>query len=46
MVSKANKDVLYYHQAMKANDADDFWKVISKEIESFKEEEIFELVPL
>ena len=36
MVSKANNNVLYYHQAMKAEDADEFCVAMKKEINSFK----------
>ena len=46
MASKANNDVLYYHQAMKADDADEFRKAMKKEINSFKDEKIFELMLL
>ena len=46
MASKANNDVLYYHQAMKADDADEFRKAMKKEIDSFNEEKIFELIPI
>ena len=44
MVSKANQDVLYYHQAMKADNADQFRDTMNKEIKSFKSEKIFELM--
>ena len=44
MASKANNDVLCYHQAMKAEDADDFKETMGKEIQSFKDEETYELI--
>ena len=37
IVSEANQDVLYYYQAMKAKDSDQFCQAMSKEIGSFKE---------
>ena len=43
MVSEANQDVLYYDQAMKAEDLDQFREAINKEIDSFKEKEILEV---
>ena len=46
LASKSNIDVLYYNQAMKAEDADDFRKAMGKEIQSFKDEGIFELIHL
>ena len=46
IISKANNNVLYYHQVMKANDADEFRKVMKKEINSFNEEKIFDLIPI
>ena len=46
MASEANQDVLYYHQAMKAEDSDQFNEEMNKEIGSFKEKEIFEVISL
>ena len=46
VVSKANNDVLFLHQAMKADDADDFRKAMGKEVKSFKDANTFGLVPL
>ena len=36
IASKANNDALYFHQAMKADDADDFRKAIGKEVKVSK----------
>ena len=46
VTSKASNDALYLHQAMKADDADDFRKATRKEIKSFKDKSTFELVLL
>ena len=46
VASKANNGVLYFHQAIKAEDADDFRKAMGKEIKSFKDADIFELMLL
>ena len=46
IASKANNDVLYYYQAMKADNTDEFRKVMKKEIGSFNEEKIFKLIPI
>ena len=46
LASKANNDVLCYHQVIKAEDADDFREAIGKEVDNFKETKIFELVQL
>ena len=46
MASQANEDVLYYHQAIKAEDSAQFREAMLKEINSFKKEQIFELIPL
>ena len=44
--SQENNDVMHYHQAMKAEDVDSFRKAMRKEIKSFKDEEIFEILPM
>ena len=44
IASQANTDVLYYHQAMKADDAKFFKNAMEVEIKSFKEEKIFKLI--
>ena len=46
IASKANNNVLYYHQAMKTDDVDEFRKAMKEEINSFKDEKIFELILL
>ena len=46
IASKANNDVLYFHEAMKAEDANDFRKAMGKEIKSFKDADIFKLMLL
>ena len=46
MASEANQDILYYHQVIKAEDSNQFREAMSKEIDSFKEKEIFEVIPL
>ena len=46
LASIANEAVLYYYQAMRAEDSNLFQKAISEEIESLKEENIFTLLPL
>ena len=45
VVSQANDDGLCHHQAMKANNADSFREAMDKEIQSFKDEGTFELIP-
>ena len=44
LASHTKKDVLYYHQAMKADDSIQFKEVILKEIDSFKKDKIFTLI--
>ena len=46
MASQANKDMLCYHQAIKVTDSAQFCEAISKEVNSFKKEKIFDLSPL
>ena len=46
VASQANNDVLYYHQAMQSKDADSFREAMATEIASFKEENIFEIIPI
>ena len=46
IASKVNNDILYFYQAIKAEDADDFRKAMRKEIKSFRDADIFELIPL
>ena len=46
MASQANTDVLYYHQAMKADDANFFKEAMDVEIKSFNDENIFTLMPI
>ena len=46
VASKANDDVLHYYQAMQSDDADSFREVMGIEIESFKEEKIFDIIPI
>ena len=36
--------MLYYHQAMQADNAKSFQEAIGKEITSFKEEKIFKII--
>ena len=43
MISQANNDVSCHHQAMKTDDADSFREAMCKEIQSFKDEGMFEL---
>ena len=38
MAFQVNEDVLYYHQAIKAEDSTQFREAMSKEIDSFKKE--------
>ena len=46
MASKTNNDVLHYHQAMNAEDADSFREAMEKEFDSFKQEKMFKLLLL
>ena len=46
LVLIVNNDILYFHQAVKAKDADDFRKAIGSEIKSFRDADIFELILL
>ena len=46
VASHANNNVLYYHQVMQSDNSDAFRKAIDKEISSFKEENIFEIIPI
>ena len=46
IASEANQEILYYYEAMKAEDSDQFHKAMSKEIGSFKEKDIFEVILL
>ena len=44
--SKANNNMLYFHQAMQSEDAKEFYAAIAKEIASFKEKKIFNIDPI
>ena len=46
LVSKSNNDALYYQQAMRADDANDFREVMGKDTNSFKRNDTFKLTPL
>ena len=46
VTSQVNNNVLYYHQAMQSDNSDTFREAIAKEISSFKEGKIFEIIPI
>ena len=46
MVSQENDDVLCYPQAMKSDDSDLFKEAMEEEMNSFKDEKIFKLIPI
>ena len=46
LVSQTNKDILYYYKAMRAKDISSFREAMSKEIDSFQQEDIFKFIPI
>ena len=46
LASQSNENVLCYHQSMKADDSIQFKEAMCKEIENFKKEKIFEVIPV
>ena len=46
LASQANEDVLYCYQAIKAENPSSFSEVMNSEVESFKKQGTFELIPI
>ena len=46
MALQANQDVLYYYQVMSTEDSNLFKEAMKKEVNSFIEEKIFQIIPL
>ena len=46
LANKSNNDNLYYSQAIKAHNAEDFKKAIVKEVNNLYEAKVFDVIPL